>query len=301
MEDGVDEQVRRYIWEGCVPVVFGLTPNEITTLKPPDPFYLMVPRSSFLPMVTGPVREHFLQSSPVVVDEMWLEYEMGEEKIPLKWHYPAGVLFDLLAEPEQLPWPLTVHFQGFPTSRLLRCPNDLAVMHHYMNVLKEANYLKHGDSSKVNALSREDHNDLWEGLITNQYERFWKVNKTLFPKEGAAALKNLPIRVVRKERPCLQEPISPFLPSSSSSSSSASGEEPQEQTLWDVLHQMLPELFPLSSKPSPSSSSPQEKEEEIKLPKVIIQGILPPLNTPILWLVQHCSHPDNFLYIVVKD
>lgn len=35
-------------------------------------------------------------------------------------HYPVGVLFDLLAG-QQLPWSITVHFQGFPTSQLMRC------------------------------------------------------------------------------------------------------------------------------------------------------------------------------------
>ena len=52
-------------------------------------------------------------------------------------HYPVGVLFDLFANPQELPWPITVHFQGFPTQQLLRCPNEAFVKSHYMNVLKE--------------------------------------------------------------------------------------------------------------------------------------------------------------------
>jgi len=34
-------------------------------------------------------------------------------------------------------------------------------------------------------------------------------------------------------------------------------------------------------------------------PKVMIQGIVPPLNSHISWLSENMSHPDNFLHIVV--
>lgn len=36
-----------------------------------------------------------------------------------------------------------------------------------------------------------------------------------------------------------------------------------------------------------------------RLPKVIIHGIQPSLETPLQWLCVNCSHPDNFLYITV--
>jgi hypothetical protein len=109
---------------------------------------------------------------------MWLDY-VG---LPLKWHYPIGVLFDLYASQLSLPWSLSVHFQGFPSQTLLRCAGEETVKSHFVNSLKEvcsflrssspffshkllkANYLKHGDNSKVNALSLSEQNDLWEGL-----------------------------------------------------------------------------------------------------------------------------------------
>lgn len=33
--------------------------------------------------------------------------------------------------------------------------------------------------------------------------------------------------------------------------------------------------------------------------KVLIQGISTPLETPVLWLSEHFSYPDNFLHICV--
>ena len=79
-------------------------------------------------------------------------------------HYPVGVLFDLYADPHKLPWKITVHFQGFPSGKILRCPNTLTVKNQYMNVLKEANYLTHGDTTKVNNLSIDQHTDLWHSV-----------------------------------------------------------------------------------------------------------------------------------------
>lgn len=35
--------------------------------------------------------------------------------------------------------------------------------------------------------------------------------------------------------------------------------------------------------------------------KILIQGIEVPMSTPILWLSEHFSYPDNFLHIAVTD
>lgn len=105
-------------------------------------------------------------SAPVVIDEMWFDFN----GIPLKWcvmigwgciacrltwralfvgnmnmhelsdnsrHYPIGVLYDLLATQQDLPWSVTVHFQEFPSSVLLRCGAEDEVKSHVNNTLKE--------------------------------------------------------------------------------------------------------------------------------------------------------------------
>ena len=43
-------------------------------------------------------------------------------------------------------------------------------------------------------------------------------------------------------------------------------------------------------------------DNELKLKrglKIIIQGVQPSLVTPMLWLCDTCSHPDNFLHIII--
>ena len=90
-----DREILREIWDGKVPVCFMLATEEASLLEKPEPLYLLVPRQSFFPLVTDGVQRHFQRH----VDEenqheMWLE----SDGLPLKWHYPIGVLFDLLGK-----------------------------------------------------------------------------------------------------------------------------------------------------------------------------------------------------------
>jgi len=253
--------VRKSVWGGLIPVIFTLTPNEVSTLQPPEPYYLMVPRMSFLPIVTDAVKEYFRQSAPSKIDEIWYECN----GTILRWQFPIGVLYDLYGG-DRFPWPITVHFQNFPSGQILRCPEIDTVQKNFMNMLKEANYLKHGDSSKINLLSINDQSDLWEGVKTNDPVQYWKGNNKL----AATTLKNAPIRFCIPGQPPIQEPISPF-------------EESKERTLGSILSQVFPEDFPTGN---PSTQL-----------KVIVQGITPPLDTPVIWLTENLSHPDNFVYI----
>jgi len=61
----------------------------------------------------------------------------------------------------------------------------------------------------------------------------------------------------------------------------------EQGTLSDLLREFVPEVF---------SSSGGVVDTEWR---VVIQGVEPPLETPVHWLSEHMSHPDNFLYIVI--
>jgi autophagy-related protein 5 len=64
----------------------------------------MAPRLGYLPLLASKIEPHFRAALPPGTDTIWFEYQ----GLPLKWHIPTGVLFDLLAEKKTLPWPLTV-------------------------------------------------------------------------------------------------------------------------------------------------------------------------------------------------
>lgn len=50
-----DREVLREIWEGKLPICFQLCSEEVNKVQPPEPFYLMVPRLSYFPLVTDKV------------------------------------------------------------------------------------------------------------------------------------------------------------------------------------------------------------------------------------------------------
>lgn len=50
-----DREILREIWEGKIPMCFHLCSEEVNKLQPPEPFYLMVPRLSYFPLVTDKV------------------------------------------------------------------------------------------------------------------------------------------------------------------------------------------------------------------------------------------------------
>ena len=56
-----DREILREIWEGRLPVSFSLATEEVTTPIAPDPFYMMVPRLTFFPLVTEKVVTLFIK------------------------------------------------------------------------------------------------------------------------------------------------------------------------------------------------------------------------------------------------
>ena len=51
-----DRDVLRAVWDGRVPAAFTLSPFEVETLTAPPPFYLMLPRQSYITVCTDKVR-----------------------------------------------------------------------------------------------------------------------------------------------------------------------------------------------------------------------------------------------------
>jgi autophagy-related protein 5 len=140
-------QSGRALWDGAVPCVFEMAPSDVTTVDPPKPFYQMVPRHSYFPLVSTEAVSRFKAAAPVMCKptDVWFEYA----GIPLKWHLPVGVLFDMHAQPNDitLPWKIIVHFQGFPAKTLISVDGDHenAVKEHYKAALKQALFQKYGN------------------------------------------------------------------------------------------------------------------------------------------------------------
>lgn len=115
------------------------------------------------------------------------------EEIPLKWHYPLGLLFDLFSgaapslgsptttrteaggdgsnnnnhnkDEELLPWRLLLHFTEWPDEQLVRLDAEGKVLHDaFINSVKEADFLRNGTAKGIMSLSKDDSTRLWHAV-----------------------------------------------------------------------------------------------------------------------------------------
>ncbi|XP_075227951.1 autophagy protein 5 [Lycorma delicatula] len=261
-----DREILREIWEGKLPVCFILNSEEVIDLPSPEPYYLMVPRLNYFPLVTEKVRKHFLRyvHQDKHEAEMWLEFN----GLPIKWHYPIGVIFDINKADIELPWNITVHFDKFPEHEILHCSNREVVESHFMSCIKEAGVLKHR-SQIVSSMQKKDHNQLWLGLQNNKFDQFWAVNRKLMEvgQGGEDTFKYIPFRCHHGDKPMIQRLVRPVT------------EEGHRKTLLHLLQEVYP--------------------NEYQNLKVIMHGVEPPRETPLQWMSEHLSYPDNFLHLSI--
>jgi len=263
-----DREVIREVWDGKIPTAFSLAEDEILQDEAPEPCYLFLPRMSYLPLATDKVKKYFSKFIEATDNSpnIWFEYK----GIPLKWHHPIGILYDCSKaadEENSLPWPLTVHFRNFPQEELIPCQSREVVEAHFMSCLKEADQLKHA-GKVMSCMQKKDHNQLWTGLQNDKFDQFWAINRRFMePGGGEEFFKHIPVRFhMVNSLTLLQKLVKPVRDRSC-----------QPLTLGDLAALVFPNSSPI----------------------FIVQGVRPASDTPLQWLSQHLSYPDNFLHIAV--
>ncbi|KAF8455127.1 autophagy protein Apg5-domain-containing protein [Terfezia claveryi] len=152
--DGPPPSIRRAIWDGSIPVQILLNPGESRVFDSTDPFYIQLPRVSYLPLFYPQLYAFF---EPFLIDkcsvnpaEAWLDFE----GVPLKWHWPIGLLYDILTgrdpsyatmdfnsgDEHRLPWTLTLHYSEYPTEHLMRLDSPNALQDSFVNSIKETDF-----------------------------------------------------------------------------------------------------------------------------------------------------------------
>ena len=134
------------------------------------------PRLAYLPFLL-PIL-HVFFASFLITPEInshngWFSFE----GVPLKWHYPLGLLYDLFsgASPLQaqaeeaqnsLPWRLTLHFSGWPAEQLVPLDAEGKVLHDaFINSVKEADFLRNGSAKEIMTLSKNESTQLWKSVV----------------------------------------------------------------------------------------------------------------------------------------
>lgn len=140
-----------------------------------------------------------------------------------------------------------------------------------MSTIKEADALKHR-SQIMSSMQKRDHNQLWTGLQNNKFEQFWSINKKLMEHTNDELFRNIPFRIYQIGQKFIQTLIRPM------------NESGRLVTLGDLISDVIQDSF--------------DSGNECKF-RVIIHGVEPPLETPIMWLSEHMSYPDNFLHISI--
>ncbi|XP_030055031.1 autophagy protein 5 isoform X1 [Microcaecilia unicolor] len=284
-----DKDVLRDIWFGRIPACFTLYQDELTE-REAEPYYLLLPRISYLMLVTDKVKKHFQKvMRPEDISEIWFDYE----GTPLKWHYPVGVLFDLHASNTGLPWNITVHFKNFPERDLLHCLSKDVIEAHFMSCVKEADALKH-KGQVINEMQKKDHKQLWMGLQNDKFDQFWAINRKLMEyPAGEDGFRYIPFRIYQaiSERPFIQKLFRPV------------AVDGQPHTLGDLIREVCPSAVACEGQLGQKYTSefhgctaPYTDGEKFQ---VVIHGIEPMLETPLQWLSEHLSYPDNFLHISI--
>ncbi|KAI6199817.1 Autophagy protein 5 [Aphelenchoides besseyi] len=198
-----DYEIRRNLWESGIAVEFRLD-NADNVFHTAMPYYTILPRREYFPLVLGKAMQFFSNVLGEVenITDAWLE----ADGIPLKWHHPVGVLFDLHSGAENLPWTVIVKFMGsgrqsssstkeFP-AEVIRGSRE-AMKNCFFQTIKEADQLKHKGQA-FDAMDSVEHAKLFDSICNGKFDDFWSVNSKLMALDGEGKFGYIPIRFHEK-------------------------------------------------------------------------------------------------------
>jgi autophagy-related protein 5 len=220
----------------------------------------MIPRQSYFNKYRQEVRDHFVEFTSSFDKKDDVWFEFND--LPLPWHLPAGALYDFKSNSKELPWHITVHFMGFPQEKLMKFSTNEELSWNFFNTLKEACFIKYGSTKSIMTLSKNDQDALWKSIIENNFIEFDKCQTKLEESEP----KKQPVRIFTQNN--------------------------NVATLYTVSKNITLGDFILECK--------IDELKDVQHYKAIIQGVETTMDTPMEWLTKNCSHPDQFLYIIIK-
>lgn len=264
----------------------------------------------------------------------WFEFE----GVPLKWHYPVGLLFDLYAgadpasktardneslnDGSSLPWRLILHFSDWPDD-LVRLDADGMVMNDaFINSVKEADFLRNGTAKGIMSLSKEDSSGLWNAVQESESSILCRnfsaasMVETILTRRNTVDLLSFQrissILLPQLSQPFRNVPIRIFLPLPLDAESSSL------KVVQSPLSPSMPALSMQSSQILSSRSGSTLQPQTVGtvlhtllpnlfpsrrtpvLAKPVLHGAVIPMSAPIEEVVRSSSYGDGWAYIVVR-
>ena len=188
---------RRLTWEGTVPLEIRADPKELpaNSDRGLECYYIQAPRVSYLPLLMPEIRRFLMDvvfdeaaAQVLKEDEWWFE---SAEGTLLKWygpnlrtspslifvrHWPIGLIYDnhtistsvrpssSHSQPAGTPMRLILHLASPPSEKLLQSPSAEACKLSFMGQLKEADFVRWGNTKRITGLRKVDQDGIWEGI-----------------------------------------------------------------------------------------------------------------------------------------
>jgi len=195
-----------------------------------------------------------------------------------------------------------------------------------MGQLKEADFMRWGNTKRMTGLRKAEQDGMWEGVKEHNFDDYWRVASKIMPstapirpnspppvppssasmhgrpspsaegqeKDGAYSVRSVPVRVYLPDGPVLQDLVPPVL------------EDGTPHTLMHHLTTSLPLLFPATPPPpthtqslSHSLSHPQHTFAPPNLAYALIQGVPAPPESEMAWLGACMAGADGWVNVCV--
>ncbi|GMK57849.1 hypothetical protein CspeluHIS016_0406830 [Cutaneotrichosporon spelunceum] len=296
---------RRLAWSATVPLHIRLADAG----GPVDHYFIQAPRYTYLALLLPTIREHLVE---LVLDddalartsesEWWFELDATDSPFgsdAVRWHWPLD-LVDLCAcmlrpasatESGPEPLRLILHLTGAPADKLAVPPTLEAVKTHFVSQVKEADFVRWGNTRRVTGLRRTDLEAGWDGVATGDYDLHQRMAGRIVPLpipsspptspqpdrdrdkvDSAYAARSLPIKVYLPDgAAAIQAPVAPLT-------------DGRPTTLLQYLEATLPLLF----------------ENGYRAAQPIAQGILLPPDADVAWLAACMASADGWLRIGIR-
>ncbi|KAG2382776.1 hypothetical protein C9374_004743 [Naegleria lovaniensis] len=310
-----DALMRKQLWEGAIPTVINIHSDQIASFQQPFPYYVMIPRQSYLSLLIERVKSHFSDFvSGFDSDQLWFSFN----SIPMQWHVPAGVLYDLMGilDPDslKLPWTLVANFGGnFPSDTVVRCNSEEDAQWNHLNNIKECMYIRFNSTSAMMTLSNEDQKELWQTVKTQNEPSFTKLLEKIKQGSKISSVEEM-VYAIRVYTPIKKQGSSHKEGSSDSTHNGQHDHKKGEHalkykknmicvkreaaktlTLQGFLDQhVIPRLKKIGY------FGEQQETTIFSIERAVVQGVEPHRETELLWLIENCAHPDGFLYMCCK-